>query len=88
VYTATTPKSKSLRSPRPDCSVAFAVKPECELVFVRVGRVPSDHVVPAAVRSDLVPMVRGARNRARQELNPNLDETAKRLRLVVHPRVP
>ena len=54
--TATTPKSKSSKSPRPDSSVEFAAKPACAHAFVRAVRDPSALAVLVAVRSDRVPM--------------------------------
>jgi len=87
-YIAMTLKSKSSKSPRRDCSVAFEVKLECELVFARADRDPSVRVAPALARSDRVPTLRAMRSRALREVNLNHGETAKEPVPVVNPKAP
>ena len=87
-YIATTPKSKSSKSPRPDCSVAFEVKLECELVFDPADRDPSVHVAPAVARSDRARTLRAVKSHALRVPNLNHDESAKRPVPVNNPKVP
>jgi len=87
-YIATTLKSKSSKSPRRDCSVAFVVKPECELVFARVAHVPNVRAAPAVARSDRVRTHRAVRSRALREAKLNHGETAKRPVPVVNLKAP
>ena len=88
VFTATTPKSKSSKSPRPDCSVASAARLACEPAFAQAAHGPSGHAVPGAEKSDRAPTHRAARSRVRRGANLNHDENVKRPLLGVNPMVP
>jgi len=87
-YIATTLKSKSSKSLKPDYSDEFEVKLECELVFARADRDPSVRVAPAVARSDRARTRRAVKSRALREVNLNHGETAKRPVPVVNPKAP
>jgi hypothetical protein len=87
-YTATTPKSKSSKSPRRDFSVAFAARPAYELAFVRAAHDLSVHDARVGVKSARAPMLRAVRSRARRGQNLNHVGSARRLRLVVNLKAP
>jgi hypothetical protein len=86
-FTAMTPRSRSSKNPRLDCSVASEAKRACALEFVRAVPDRSDLDDQVFAKTVLAPTPRAARSLELREVNQNLDETAKKWPLVVNPKV-
>jgi hypothetical protein len=86
--TATTRRSKSWKSPRPDCSDGYAAKLACELASVPADHDPSARVEPVLAKSDLERPDHETNGHEHREVKPNLDESAKRVALVAQAKAP